>query len=399
MRKALIIIAMMMALAFMLVGCASEIEAPSGPYDYAQGTLNAVDDVFLSANPYYAADMTEAAITAEYNVYLPPNYSATGDPYPVLYLLNGYGTDQNYFVNYFNVQDVFEQLHGEGTIEDMIIVLPSGRNFYMGSFYTNNPLHPMVGLAEDHITGIVAEVDAAYNTVDAADGRAIAGHSMGGFGAVSVAMNSDLFGNIGSLAGPVVIEGMKQALPGLYASIGYDVTLNDADALQTALLGGVAAQNSLALFTVAMSAAFGPALDPDPANWLTIGTPMPLLGIYVPVTPDGVVDDTYWNMFWSPNDPIMRFADADPTDVGRLMAANLYFDCGDADPLGIGAMQYEFIHTALAAAGITPDVETYFPSVNDVALGPIVGDHSSQTYERLKPLVEWVNDNFVDAGY
>jgi pimeloyl-ACP methyl ester carboxylesterase len=74
----------------------------------------------------------------------------------------------------------------------MILVVPNGANVLHGSFYVNSPV---TGNWEDFITrDVVGYIDSNYRTIPKPEGRGIGGHSMGGFGALNLAMHHpDLF--------------------------------------------------------------------------------------------------------------------------------------------------------------------------------------------------------------
>lgn len=68
----------------------------------------------------------------------------------------------------------------------MIVVLVNGLTFMWGSYYVNSPVR---GNWEDYVVNdLVAHIDSTYRTIPEAESRGIAGHSMGGFGALNLAM-------------------------------------------------------------------------------------------------------------------------------------------------------------------------------------------------------------------
>jgi esterase/lipase superfamily enzyme len=77
----------------------------------------------------------------------------------------------------------------------MIVVIANGRNRLGGSFYTNSPA---IGNWEDFIVKeLVRVIDSRYRTVLFAGSRGIAGHSMGGSGALNIGMrHPDIFGSV-----------------------------------------------------------------------------------------------------------------------------------------------------------------------------------------------------------
>jgi S-formylglutathione hydrolase FrmB len=90
-------------------------------------------------------------------------------------------------------------LIAKGIAAEMIVVVPNGRNAYLGSFYTNSPV---IGNWEDFIfRDLVKYIDGKYRTLSKPASRGIAGHSMGGYGAFMLAMkHPDVFGAVYSLS-------------------------------------------------------------------------------------------------------------------------------------------------------------------------------------------------------
>jgi S-formylglutathione hydrolase FrmB len=131
-----------------------------------------------------------------YNIYLPPGYATdTGRRYPVVYWCHGRGCTES--------NDQFPA----GLIDDgirrkflppMIVVYLSGgsRSFYSDSVDGR-------WLAETTIIReLIPHIDAKWRTIAARDGRAIQGMSMGGFGALKLALKyPDFFSSAVAFAG------------------------------------------------------------------------------------------------------------------------------------------------------------------------------------------------------
>jgi len=137
-------------------------------------------------------------------VYLPPSYSkAPTKRYPTLYLLHGYTARPEAWVKGgyqgMSLPEEMDSLIAKGVASEMIVVVPNGRNAYLGSFYTNSPV---TGNWEDYIfRDVVGYIDGHYRTLARAGGRGIAGHSMGGYGAFMLAMkHPDIFGAVYALS-------------------------------------------------------------------------------------------------------------------------------------------------------------------------------------------------------
>ena len=137
-------------------------------------------------------------------VYLPPAYETSGTKrYPTVYLLHGYTAQIEAWTSSgnrgMNIQPVMDELIRSGLSKEMIVVVPSGRNAYLGSFYTNSSAG---GNWENYIyQDVVRYIDGRYRTIAKPASRGIAGHSMGGYGAIMIGMkHPDVFSAIYSLS-------------------------------------------------------------------------------------------------------------------------------------------------------------------------------------------------------
>ncbi|MFC1692115.1 alpha/beta hydrolase [Candidatus Latescibacterota bacterium] len=139
-------------------------------------------------------------------IYLPPGYEDNPDKrYPVIYLLHGYYDDPLIWTKTRNISNICNTLIEHEAIQSMIIVMPNAKNKYLGSWYTNSSV---AGNWEDFITqNLVAYVDSTYQTIPQSASRGIAGHSMGGYGAMKLAMkHPDIYGAVYSLSGVLVFD-------------------------------------------------------------------------------------------------------------------------------------------------------------------------------------------------
>lgn len=123
-------------------------------------------------------------------VYLPPSYDLSRKRYPVVYLLHGIGGDDGEWVESSepgqSIQSLMDAGVAAGLLQEMIVVMPNEHTKRFGSFYTNSSV---TGRWEDFTTQeLVAYVDRKYRTLSRAASRGIAGHSMGGYGALKLAM-------------------------------------------------------------------------------------------------------------------------------------------------------------------------------------------------------------------
>jgi enterochelin esterase family protein len=116
-------------------------------------------------------------------VYLPEGHGG-GRRYPVVYLLHGYGGGRFQWLDDGNLAARLDRLIGEGRLPPMIAVMPDGANsWYVDSASYGGPGDYETAIERD----LVAAIDARYDTDPRRQARAIAGISMGGFGALRLA--------------------------------------------------------------------------------------------------------------------------------------------------------------------------------------------------------------------
>ena len=109
---------------------------------------------------------------------------AAGDgPFPVLYLLHGVGDDHTTWCDHTDIVSYLADL-------GLIVVTPDCE----WSWFLNDP-QPGGEQWESYVVeDLVAFMDANYNTIASRGGRALAGLSMGGYGALQLAMkHPDVF--------------------------------------------------------------------------------------------------------------------------------------------------------------------------------------------------------------
>lgn len=134
-----------------------------------------------------------------YSVYLPAGYERDRRRYPVVYLLHGHSGDETDWIRVGEADRTADRLIAEGDLPPVILIMPDARN----SWYVDSD--PVTGsgaweraVAED----LVAHVDETWRTVPERRGRAVAGLSMGGFGALHLALrHPDRFAAAASLSG------------------------------------------------------------------------------------------------------------------------------------------------------------------------------------------------------
>jgi enterochelin esterase-like enzyme len=144
-------------------------------------------------------------------VHLPPSYMDMATPerrYPTLYLLHGSpGSAYDWSRGGKAVQSA-DTLIGQGKIPELIMVFPdgngrSGETSEWGNSFDQKQLMENF-VAQD----LVHFIDQKYRTIPTPGSRAIGGFSMGGFGAMNIAVHHpEIFGSVISLAGYYLAEG------------------------------------------------------------------------------------------------------------------------------------------------------------------------------------------------
>ena len=129
-------------------------------------------------------ESTSLARVWTYNAYLPDDYQTSNLEYPVIYLLHGSGGDESSWNEGISVLDALIE---KRVIPPVIAIAPaSGSSWWVDS---DEPFE--TAFLED----LVPHIDATYRTIDNREGRAIAGFSMGGYGALRYALaHPEVFG-------------------------------------------------------------------------------------------------------------------------------------------------------------------------------------------------------------
>ncbi|WP_018615290.1 alpha/beta hydrolase [Segetibacter koreensis] len=117
------------------------------------------------------------------SVYLPPGYEQSKKRYPVIYYLHGFGGTDSIAPNMKSILDLGI---ARNKIRPYILVIADNYTALGGSFYSNSS---SIGNWSDfEAKELVAYVDKNFKTIANRNSRGIGGHSMGGYGALKIAM-------------------------------------------------------------------------------------------------------------------------------------------------------------------------------------------------------------------
>jgi S-formylglutathione hydrolase len=125
------------------------------------------------------------------SVYLPPSYEKNKSRhYPVVYFLHGFtDSDDKWYgptKHWINLPTVIDKALTNPDSREMIFVTPNAFTRYQGSMYSSSVT---TGDWEKFVSEeLIAYVDSHYRTIPRRDSRGLAGHSMGGYGALRIGM-------------------------------------------------------------------------------------------------------------------------------------------------------------------------------------------------------------------
>jgi enterochelin esterase-like enzyme len=127
------------------------------------------------------ASFASAALGASgsFHVYLPPGYASTTERYPVLYLLHGNDQPATAFLE-LGLQEQLDTLIARREIPPLIAVM------IQGGRGANNWRYSY----ESYVLEVQQLIDRMLPTIATRGGRAIAGDSMGGYGAMNLALGN-----------------------------------------------------------------------------------------------------------------------------------------------------------------------------------------------------------------
>jgi S-formylglutathione hydrolase FrmB len=332
-----------------LLGGVSAVAAPEGKVVRVK-----VHGVLLEGN--LEGDSPDRDVS----IFLPPSYETSKKRhYPVVYMLHGFtDSDEKWFgfvKHWINLKEVLTKSLGHSDVREMIVVMPNALTRYGGSWYSNSVT---TGDWEDFVAKeLVAYVDGHYRTIPNSSSRGIAGHSMGGYGAMRIGMkHPDVFSCVYLLSAAVL------SAPGPELETPSKVAESVKDP----------ADVEKAEFMTKVVLSLGAAWSPDPQNaplYLTL----PL-------------KDEKWRadvaVKWAANTPLVTL-DQYAGNLKKLKA--IAFDAGDKD--GSITENVAALDKALSAYGIPH------------ASGLYDGDHLNHIADRIEgQVMPFFSRNLVFEG-
>ncbi len=141
----------------------------------------------------------------KYSVYLPPDYDISQRSYPILYLLHGYSDDETGWIQFGEANSIADRGIANGDFPPCIIIMPDGKvSWYVNSYDGKDPWEDMF------IQEFIPYIENEYRIRRKKEFRAIAGLSMGGNGALLLAMrNPELFSSCVAMSAAVFTDEEK----------------------------------------------------------------------------------------------------------------------------------------------------------------------------------------------
>jgi S-formylglutathione hydrolase FrmB len=278
-------------------------------------------------------------------VYLPPAYASDqARRFPVIYLLHGYGGREDTFTaRLATLQESSDRLAAAQGFSSAIVVTPSAYSLHKGSMYSNSQT---TGdwerfIAED----LVAYMDGHYRTLANRMSRGLAGHSMGGYGAIRIGMKRpDVFFSLYLMSSCCLTANRIPRPDGMKAA---EAITTRAQAEEAARAPG---------FGPSVSLASAAAWSPNPKN--------PPLYLDLPVKDGKVRPDIVAK--WVANAPLEMIGQYE-ANLKKYYA--IAIDIGTADPLLAANKQ---LHDAMTRLRIPHHYEEYD------------GDHTNKVRERIE---------------
>ncbi len=154
-------------------------------------------------------------------IYTPPGYDKSERRYPVLYLLHGWGGDENEWIDLGRAAQIMDNLLAAHRVVPMIVVMPNGHHDRHAvpdisvppSTSDLAPLPPrgyditpsITAIGKSVVNDLVPFVDQNFRTLTESNSRAVAGLSMGGGQSLYIGLNHpDMFAWVASFSGAVV---------------------------------------------------------------------------------------------------------------------------------------------------------------------------------------------------
>lgn len=171
------------------------------PWCNPGGVLQESEGTTLLAS--YFSDIHDQNI--QYKIYLPHDYANEPDRYyPLVLLLPGYGSTEVY-TDYF-AQFVARMANGTFPRSVLVVLNPIGNAFWHDASQSTGTGTQVQGYSTV-VNELIPHLEAMYRVGTLKENRAVVGFSMGGYGAMNLALRSNSFSSATSLDGAIRVVG------------------------------------------------------------------------------------------------------------------------------------------------------------------------------------------------
>jgi S-formylglutathione hydrolase FrmB len=330
------------------------------PQAVAPGTGSATQTVMVPA-PALTGNLLGDASVQKAIVYLPPGYTVSRRRYPVLYLLHGFSLHPvlpDWEEVTRTAMDSFVRANPE---KALIVVIPNGANKVDGSYYMDSAV---AGGWETYVSkDLIAFVDSHFRTLADRRSRAVAGHSMGGFGTLRMLLlHPDIF-SVGYAISPCCLDFVAD-MTSENAAWSKVLDMRSVDDIQRA-----AAEDD---FWATALAAFAIAASPDPNAALKADVPYRRVDGQIVAVPAEVER-------WKAQMPLNLI---ESHILGLRQAAGIAIDYGYQDEFAhIPLTSREFaekllaLHVPVVLEGYNGDHNNGIPARVRTRIVPFIADH------------------------
>jgi S-formylglutathione hydrolase FrmB len=392
----------LLAIVFAFSGCSDRKNPTDVVYPSGNVYIQTLDSYALGHNPSLAGNLIGNPYDRHAFVYTPPGYDIadSSTKYPVLYFLHGFmdttlaaSTDFSYP---YGLAETADRLIATGQIQPIIIAMVDcnsylGSNIAGGSFYVNSP-SPTSNLNQSlngkfekfYVDDFMYWVDTSFYVHKDKHYRAIAGHSMGGYGAFRIAMDYDtLFSVVGSLSGPLSFQYFADSV-----LIKHIFTANGIDSTTYKTLS-YASTDELTRMFFAMAAAFSPhkITSTDDTSYFRVTRSGAEYGVDLPFDSAQNIRTSVWNNRWIDSNDVKTIYSRNPA---KLDSMAVYIDYGDADEFGFDVQSREFYDQIVS----NPTLRDYLRNPEYSGGGYIPAGNSTYLYYRIEELLKFVSKNF-----
>lgn len=146
-----------------------------------------------------------------YGLYFPPSYAKGDKKYPVLYFLHGLNENEKRWSTRGNTDLTLDRMIAQGKIGEFIVAIP----YAATGFYTNAKGGRKEPWEDYIVQEFIPAVESGNRINTTRTARGISGISMGGYGALKIAMkHPDMFGSASAHSAALIADLNRATVPG-----------------------------------------------------------------------------------------------------------------------------------------------------------------------------------------